>query len=69
MVQTGITTDAVMILMGTAAIFSFILTTELFPQQLAQAVLSVTDNNIIILLLVNVVLLVFGMFLDLIPTF
>lgn len=67
LIKTGITTGAVMILMGTAAIFSFILTTELFPQQLAQAVLSITDNKIIILLLVNVVLLVFGMFLDVVP--
>lgn len=65
--QTAITTGAVMILMGTAAIFSFILTTEFFPQQVAQAVLSVTDNKIIILLLINIILLVFGMFLDVVP--
>lgn len=66
-IQTGVTTGAVMILMGTAAIFSYILTTEFFPQQLAAAVLSITDNKIIILLLVNIVLLVFGMFLDVVP--
>ncbi|MBM9518200.1 TRAP transporter large permease [Desulforhopalus vacuolatus] len=67
LVQTAITTGAVMILMGTAAIFSFILTTEFFPQQVAEAVLSLTDNKIIILLLINIVLLVFGMFLDVVP--
>ena len=67
LVETGITTGSVMILMGTAAIFSFILTTELFPQMLAESVLSLTQNKIYILILVNIVLLVFGMFLDVVP--
>ncbi len=67
LVETGITTGGVMILMGTAAIFSFILTTELFPQMLAESVLSLTQNKIYILVLVNIVLLVFGMFLDVVP--
>jgi C4-dicarboxylate transporter DctM subunit len=67
LVETGITTGGVMILMGTAAIFSFILTTELFPQMLAETVLSLTHNKIFILILVNIVLLVFGMFLDVVP--
>jgi C4-dicarboxylate transporter DctM subunit len=67
LVQSGVTTGSVMILMGTAAIFSFILTTELFPQMLAETVLGLTHNKIVILLLVNLVLLVFGMFLDVVP--
>ncbi len=67
LIQTSVTTGAVMILMGTAAIFSYILTTELFPQQVAEAVLSITENKIMILILVNLVLLVFGMFLDVVP--
>jgi len=67
LVQTAITTGAVMILMGTAAIFSFILTTEFLPQQVAELVLSLTSDKIIILLLINLVLLVFGMFLDVVP--
>lgn len=67
LIQSGITTGAVMILLGTAAIFSYILTTEMFPQTLATAVLSLTENKIMILLLINAVLLILGMFLDVVP--
>ena len=67
LIKSGITTGAVMILLGTAAIFSFILTTEMFPQMVATAVLSLTHNKIVILLLINAVLLVIGMFLDVVP--
>jgi len=67
LVESGITTGAVMILLGTAAIFSYILTIEMFPQKMATAVLSLTQNKIIVLLLINAVLLVIGMFLDVVP--
>lgn len=67
LIQSGITTGAVMVLLGTAAIFSFILTTEMFPQTVATAVLSLTQNRIVILLLINAILLIIGMFLDVVP--
>lgn len=67
LIQSGITTGSVMILLGTAAIFSFILTIEMFPQTVATAILSITQNKIVILLLINAVLLIIGMFLDVVP--
>lgn len=67
LVSSGVTTGAIMILMGTANLFSYILTAELFPQTIAELVLGVTQNKIVVLALVNVVLLVFGMFLDVVP--
>lgn len=66
-VESGITTGSVMILLGTAAIFSYILTSEQFPQTISEAVLSATNNKYVILLLINVCLLIFGMFLDVVP--
>lgn len=67
LVDSGITTGAVMILLGTAAIFSYLLTAEQFPATVSNAVLSATTSKIWILLLVNVILLIFGMFLDVVP--
>ncbi len=67
LINTAITTGTVMILMGTAGMFSFILTTQQFPQKVATIILAVTNNKIITLLLINLVLLICGMFLDVIP--
>jgi len=67
LIETAITTGSVMILMGTAGIFSFILTTQLFPQKVAAIILAITSNKIITLLLINLILLICGMFLDVIP--
>lgn len=67
LIETAITTGSVMILMGTAGMFSFILTTQLFPQKVAAIILAVTSNKIITLLLINLILLICGMFLDVIP--
>jgi len=66
-IESGITTGTVMILLGTAAIFSYILTSEQFPQTVSEAVLAATNNKIAILLLINLFLLIFGMFLDVVP--
>lgn len=66
-IDSAITTGGVMILLGTASIFSYILTIEMFPEKIADLVMSLTSNKIVILLLVNIVLLIIGMFLDVIP--
>jgi C4-dicarboxylate transporter DctM subunit len=67
LIESGVTTGSVMILLGTAAIFSYLLTAEQFPQTVSEMVLSATHNKIIILLLINLILLIFGMFLDVVP--
>lgn len=66
-IQSALTTGSIMILLGTAAMFSYILTIEAFPEKIAELVMSITTNKILILLMVNVVLLIVGMFLDVIP--
>ena len=67
LIQSSITTAGVMILLGTASLFSYILTIEMFPEKVADLVMSLTTNKYMILLLVNVVLLIVGMFLDVVP--
>lgn len=66
-IQSALTTGGVMILLGTASIFSYILTIESFPDKIAELVMGFTTNKILILLMVNVVLIIVGMFLDVIP--
>ena len=58
------TTAGIMLLVGFANIFAWILATENIPQLIATSLLSVTSNKIIILLLVNIVFLFAGMFLE-----
>lgn len=67
LVQTAVTTAGVMILLGTASLFSYILTIEMFPEKVADLIMSLTSNKYMILLLVNIILLIVGMFLDVVP--
>jgi len=57
--QTGI----VMLLVATSAALGLFLTQAQVPQQLAQAITAFTDNPLVVLALLNVLLLVLGMFL------
>jgi len=57
-------TAAVVAIIGSSSIFTFILTFEGLPQIVANFLLGVTTNQIAIFLLINVFLLIMGMFLD-----
>ncbi|WZL72839.1 TRAP transporter large permease [Clostridiaceae bacterium 35-E11] len=54
-------------MVGLSTVFATFLTMEQIPAMLAQAMLSVTSNKIIILLLINILLLIIGCFIDNIP--
>lgn len=62
--KSAITTVQVMILLAAASVFAWILTSEGVTVEIAQSVLSVSSNPKVILLLMNFVLLIAGMFLD-----
>lgn len=55
------------IVLSTAGIFIWLLTTEQVPQQIAEFVLSVTQNKYLVLLIINLILLFVGCFMDSIP--
>jgi C4-dicarboxylate transporter DctM subunit len=63
-INTGITSSLVMLVIGTASIFSWLLASEEIPRYLTEAVITVTHNRIVILLLLNVALLMVGTFLE-----
>ncbi|MFT0545533.1 TRAP transporter large permease [Allopusillimonas ginsengisoli] len=62
--RTGVISSVVFLMMGLANVASWILTTEQIPQVAADALSSVTSNPLVFLLLVNVILLVVGLFFD-----
>jgi C4-dicarboxylate transporter DctM subunit len=57
-------TAIIMIIVGAARIFSWILGYTGLPDQIAALLLSMTDNPLMFLLLINVLLLVVGMFVE-----
>jgi C4-dicarboxylate transporter DctM subunit len=57
----------VLLVLGMASVFSFILTFERIPHAIAQAITDFSDNWIVFVLLVNVVFLLLGMVMDALP--
>lgn len=58
------TTATVMILVGCAMAFAYMLTLYRVPEQLSNLLYAMSDNPIVILLILNVMLLVLGMIMD-----
>jgi len=67
LVATVETTAIVMFLIATSAAMSWMLSYEQIPQLLSQALLTLSENPIIVLLLINLILLVVGTFMDMTP--
>ncbi|MCG8402183.1 MAG: TRAP transporter large permease [Firmicutes bacterium] len=63
-VKAGLTSAMIMLLIAAASVFTWIMTINSIPQVIGHTVLSLTENKIVLLLLVNLVFLVVGMFLD-----
>ncbi|WP_417449246.1 TRAP transporter large permease, partial [Kordiimonas sp.] len=61
------TTAMVMFLIGTSMAMSWVLAYENVPTSVAETLLSITDNPILLLLIINITLLIVGAFLDITP--
>ncbi|MCH8077246.1 MAG: TRAP transporter large permease [SAR324 cluster bacterium] len=62
--RAGRVTAMIMIIVGVARIFADVLSSEQVPQQLSAAIMSLTDNKWLILLLMNLFLLLVGCVMD-----
>lgn len=62
--DSAILLGLIMLVLAAAQLFSWAMSTAHIPQQAAQAVASVTDNPVVLLLLLNLLLLVVGMFIE-----
>ncbi|WP_299790581.1 TRAP transporter large permease [uncultured Marivita sp.] len=58
------TTAAVLLVVAAASAFAWVLTINRVPDHLAGAILTVSDNPILVILLINLVLLLVGLFLE-----
>jgi tripartite ATP-independent transporter DctM subunit len=58
------TTAGVLLIVGAASLFGWVLTTTRITEYAAEALLSYTSNRYVILLLINVLLLIVGCFLE-----
>jgi tripartite ATP-independent transporter DctM subunit len=61
---TTIVTSALLFIVAMASIVAFVFTIEQIPGEVAKYLLSLTDNTFLILLMLNVCLLILGMFLE-----
>jgi tripartite ATP-independent transporter DctM subunit len=58
------TTAAVLLIVGAASLFGWVLTVTKITEQVAGGLLSISDNPYVILLIINLILLVIGCFLE-----
>ena len=67
LVDAGTMTTIVMLIIGASQVLSFVLSFTGLPQAISSLLLSVSDNRIVILLIINVILLIVGTFMDMAP--
>lgn len=68
-VDASLQTAVVMIIVSAASVFAYIITTEQIARDLSQVILGLSTNPIVILLLINVLLLIAGAFIDAISAY
>ncbi|MGX5650320.1 TRAP transporter large permease [Hydrogenophaga sp. YM1] len=62
--KTGVISSVVFLMMGVANVAAWIMTTEQVPQAAAEAIRAFTDDPLVFLLLVNLILLIVGCLFD-----
>ena len=64
LIDTAATSSLVMMVIGMASIFSWLLAAEEIPQMITEHIMRATTNKVLILLLLNAVLLIIGTFME-----
>lgn len=67
LLDSSATTAVVMLLIAASMCMSWALSYENIPQDISSALLGLSDNKIVILLIINVLLLLVGIFMDMTP--
>ncbi|MBN2416265.1 TRAP transporter large permease subunit [bacterium] len=67
LLKTVETTAIVMLLIGTSTAMSWILSYENIPQDISARLIALTGSKFLILLIINAILLIVGMFMDMTP--
>ncbi len=67
LLNSASTTAIVMLLVGTSMAMSWVMAYENIPQNVANALLALSSNKIVILIIINIILLFIGTFMDMTP--
>lgn len=67
LLKAGITTGIVMLLIGASSGMSWLLASQNIPQAVSDWLLGISENPIVLLLAINVLLLIVGTFMDMTP--
>lgn len=67
LLQAGKLTGIVMLILGMASAFSFVLAFERIPHELAELIVAFADNWIVFVICVNVIFFLLGMIMDALP--
>ncbi|MBW1696872.1 MAG: TRAP transporter large permease [Deltaproteobacteria bacterium] len=62
--ETAITSSTILLIVGTATVFGWLVSTSQLPNKIADLLFSITANKYILFFIINLVLLVTGMFMD-----
>lgn len=65
--SSAATTAIVMLLIGTSMSMSWIMAYENIPQNITEFLLGISDNKVVVLILINLILLFVGIFMDMTP--
>lgn len=65
--RAGITTGVIFFLIAASQAMSWVMTSQNIPQAVSSAMLGVSDNPMVLLLIINVLLLAVGTFMDMTP--
>ncbi|CAN0590229.1 unnamed protein product, partial [Laminaria digitata] len=65
--ESAVTTSAVLVLVAMSISMSWVMARAEIPQTITDALLTISDNKIIILLIINIILIVVGIFMDMTP--
>lgn len=63
-VDTVLTSGSLMLLVGLANLFGWILTSQQIPQMIADQILGISENPAVVILILNLILLVVGTFME-----
>lgn len=67
LVNTANMTTVVMLIIGASSVLSFVLSFTGLPAAISRMVLGITENKIVLLLILNIFLLIVGTFMDMAP--
>ncbi|NBC57857.1 MAG: TRAP transporter large permease subunit [Bacteroidetes bacterium] len=67
LLETVKTNAIVMLLIATSVAMSWVMSFESIPQEISEGLLAISDNPIVILIIINLILLFVGVFMDMTP--